>query len=158
LSHRVGARLNYLARVRYVFRGCSVLIDERDRYVETRFLDDSKVGSTPNVDRHSLLVAAELGYDDTWSMSRDHELAHSWLAHMEGLACSPTMWRLAHPERSDVLSDTEVAEEEARVLSFQRSLDKVAPRPWDMGEIPSDHGLPWGDESQPPGADRRSIG
>jgi len=130
--------------VRYIFPSCAVLVDEDSQYVETRFPDGTKVGSTPNRDDHSLRVAAELGYgDDTWTMSRDHELSHSWLAHLAGGGCSPTMWRLAHPESSAVPDDVQVAEEETAILDFQRSLDKRSPRPWDLAAVPSKAPLSW---------------
>jgi len=133
-----------LLRVEYVFPGCSVLVDERARYVETRFPDGTKVGSTPNQDPHSLRLATELGYGgDTWTMSRDHELGHSWLALVDGLAWSPTIWRLAHPNGPDLPSDAEVAAEEARVLAFQRTIDKHAARSWDLAPVPRKQPLPW---------------
>lgn len=123
--------------MQYIFPRCAVLIDEEGHYVETRFEDGSRVGSTPNRDAHSLRVAADLGYgDDTWLMSRDHELAHTWLAHLDGRPWSPTMWRLAHPSGEDLPNDDEVAYEEERILEFQRGLDKTAPRPWDVAEVP----------------------
>ncbi len=128
----------------YVFPGCSVLVDEGARYVETRFADGTKVGSTPNRDSHTLKVAAELGYgDDSWAMSRDHELAHSWLALVDGLPWSPTMWRLAHPHGPDLPDDGQVAEEEARVLEFQKTIDKAGPRCWDLAEVPAKQPLQW---------------
>lgn len=118
--------------MQYVFPRCRVVVDEDARYVESRMEDGTKVGATPNRDERSLAIAAELGYgDDTWLMSRDHELSHTWLAHLDGRPWSPTMWRLAHPYSSDVADDVAVAEEEARVLEFQRTLDKAQPRPWD---------------------------
>jgi|GEM_PF-4871158 len=128
----------------YRFRGCEVVVDERSRYVETRFPDGTKVGSTPNRDDDSLRLAASLGYgDDTWAMSRDHEIAHAWLAHLRGADRSPTMWRLAHPE-GEVISDDEVREEEAEVLELQGALDKAAIRPWDHGdEVERDDRVPW---------------
>src|SRR3954453_17160755 len=141
-------RGHYRRHVQYVFPACAVLIDEDGRYVETRFEDGAKVGSTPNRDEHSRRVAADLGYgDDTWTMSRDHEVAHSWLEHLDGRPWSRrmwrvarrsheplppdgrpwsrTMWRLAHPYDDDLPDDAEVAEEETRVLEFQRHLDKA---------------------------------
>lgn len=130
--------------MRYVYPRCVVLVDEGARYVETRFEDGTKVGSTPNRDGHSLRTAADLGYgEDTWTMSRDHELAHSWLAHLDGRPWSPTMWRLAHPHAVDLPTDDEVAYEEARVLDFQRRLDKSAPRPWDEADVPAKEPLSW---------------
>ena len=89
-------------------------------------------------------MGLELGYgDDTWMMSRDHELSHTWLAHLDGRPWSPTMWRLAHPSSSDVADDVAVAEEEARVLDFQRGLDKSGPRPWDTSEDVERRPLSW---------------
>lgn len=130
--------------MQYVFPHCSILVDARAHYVETRFGDGTKVGSTPNCDDHSLRVAAQLGYgDDTWSMSRDHEVAHTWLAHLAGLRWSPTMWRLAHPWGPDLPNDAQVAEEEATVLRFQGTIDKAAPRPWDLAEVPAKAPLRW---------------
>lgn len=130
--------------VQYVFPRCRVLVDAANQYVETRFPDGAKVGSTPNRDAHSLKVAAELGYgDDTWTMSRDHELGHTWLAHLDGLPWSPTIWRLAHPEDTAVPDDAAVAEEEATVLTFQAGLVKNLPRPWDVAEVPTREPLNW---------------
>jgi hypothetical protein len=121
-----------------------VLVDDSARYVETRFPDGSKVGSTPNHDGHSLRTARHLGYgDDTWAMSRDHELVHTWLAHLGGLPWSPTMWRLAHPDGPDLPDDVQVAEEETMVLEFQRLIDKGSPRPWESATVPAKVPLPW---------------
>ena len=130
--------------MQYVFPHCRVIIDERARYVESVMEDGTKVGATPNRDEASLAIAADLGYgDDTWEMSRDHELSHTWLAHLEGRPCSPTMWRLAHPHSSEVADDRTVAEEEARVLTFQRALDKTGPRPWETSPAVDRLPLPW---------------
>jgi hypothetical protein len=130
--------------VQYVFPSCAVLVDERGRYVETRFPDGTKVGSTPNDDPHTLRTAADLGYGvDTFAMSRDHEVAHTWLAHLAGRPWSPTMWRLAHPYDDDLPNDDEVAREEATVLAFQRTIDKAQPRPWDLADVPEKAPLPW---------------
>ena len=130
--------------VQFVFPHCAVLVDEAQRYVETRFPDGAKVGSTPNHDPHTMRMAADLGYgDDTFAMSRDHEVAHTWLAHLDGGRWSPTMWRLAHPDDPANPDDDAVAEEEARVLDFQRGLDKGAPRPWEVADVPTVEPLPW---------------
>ena len=53
------------------------------------------------------------------------------------------MWRLAHPRATDAIGDSDVAEEEAAVLEFQRLLDKSAPRPWDLAPVPSKGALRW---------------
>ena len=130
--------------MQYDFPRCAVLVDVQGRYVETRFPDGTKVGSTPNRDPHTLDTARELGYgDDTFAMSCDHEVAHTWLAHLDGRPWSPTMWRLAHPDGEELPDDDEVAEEEQRVLDFQKTLDKAAPRPWDVADVPTKSPLPW---------------
>ncbi len=130
--------------MQYVFPHCRVLVDEESRYVETCFPDGTKVGATPNSDGTTLLMGIDLGYgDDTWRMSRDHELSHTWLAHRAQRPWSPTIWRLAHPETEAVAGDAEVAEEEAVVLAFQRLLDKAAPRPWDLSSEIAKLPLPW---------------
>ena len=117
----------------YTLGACRVVVDDERRYLATRFPDGTEVGATPNTDPASLAMAAELGYGaDTWAMSRDHELAHTWIAHVEGRSWSPTLYRLGHPSSGPLVpSDDDVAHEEARVLDFQRRLDKSAPRPWD---------------------------
>ncbi|MCU1362114.1 MAG: hypothetical protein JWN99_3403 [Ilumatobacteraceae bacterium] len=130
--------------MQYLFPRCTVIIDEAARYVETRFEDGSTVGSTPNTDDHTLQLADELGYGaDTWTMSKDHEICHTWLAHLDGEPWSATFWRIAHPDLTGAIGDDEVADEEARVLAFQRTLPKDQPRPWDTGSITVDHSLPW---------------
>lgn len=68
-----------LCAVQYFFRGCTVIVDETQRYIESRFPDGGAAGSTPHADPQTLDVATEMGYADTWTMSRDHELAHTWL-------------------------------------------------------------------------------
>ena len=77
-------------------------------------------------------------------MSRNHELAHAWVAHIDSLDHSPTMWRLAHPEMQGSIGDVEVSQEETRVLEFQRQLDKASARPWDLApDIVVVESLPW---------------
>jgi hypothetical protein len=133
--------------VQYRFPRCLVLVDAAGKYVETRFPDGSRVGSTPNRDDHTKRVAEELGYgDNTFAMSSDHELSHTWLAHLDGLPWSRTMWRLAHPYEDDLPNDDEVAEEEERILEFQKTLAKDQPRPWDLAEIPLKLPLDWNAE------------
>jgi hypothetical protein len=129
----------------YVFPGCRVLVDEAARYLETRFPDGTKVPAAPNTDPRSLAMADELGYgDDTWAMSRDHEITHTWLAHLDGTEISPVLWRLAHPQGPPPQpTPTEIAEEEARALTFQAKLDKQTPRPWDDADVPMKEPLLW---------------
>jgi len=106
------------------------------RYLETIFLDDLYVPATPNFDKDSLKLAEELGYGtDTWAMSRDHEIAHTWLAYKRGKNYSPTLYKVARQQAGlpteYCISDKEVAFEESVVLEFQKQLDKDKPRPWE---------------------------
>jgi hypothetical protein len=127
-----------------VFPHCEIAVDEEQRYVETRFADGTKVGSTPNIDDWTMKIAAELGYGrDSWTMSKDHEIVHTWRAHRAGLRWSATMWRLAHPKAPDLAGDVEVSQEEAAVLEFQRLLMKAEPRPWDVAAVPTKMPLRW---------------
>jgi hypothetical protein len=130
--------------VQYLYPHCTVIIDEEAQYIETRFADGATVGSTPNQDAHTLRMAEALGYGtDTWAMSRDHEMAHTWLAHVAGMPWSNTFWRIAHPTADGSIGDDEVADEETRVLDFQRQLDKAGARPWDVADVPKLDTLPW---------------
>jgi hypothetical protein len=123
----------------YVFAGCTVIVDEEHRYLETWFPDGTRVPAAPNYDAASIERAHDLGYEgDTWAMTRDHELAHSWLAVTSGLGQSPTLWHLAHPE-AEPLGEHDVNGEEARVLRFQRTLSKPGPRPWDVAQVDFAH-------------------
>lgn len=116
----------------YHLGGCTITVDEEARWLQTTLPDGSVVDATGNDDAESLEMAARLGYADTWTMSRDHELMHTWLAVQAGLSHSPTLWRVAHPGDASNISDDEVAREEQAVLDAQAALDKAAPRPWDL--------------------------
>lgn len=115
--------------MRYRFPACVVDVDDDARWVVTRFDDGTEVHAHPNHDPESVARAAALGYHDTWAMSRDHELAHHWLAFRAEHWASFTMWSLAHPDLHR--DDATIHQEEANVLRFQRGLDKAAVRPWE---------------------------
>lgn len=72
-------------------------------------------------------LAEDLGYPDTWSMSRGHEIAHTWLAVEEGYPFSLTLRQVAHQGEAPVLTWGQVAYEEAKVLAWQRDSKS---RPW----------------------------
>lgn len=118
-----------------ILGACTVTIDDTARYLETRFPDGTVLPAAPNYDPASIALAHDLGYvGDTWAMSRDHELTHSWLAALDGLDWSPTLWHVAHrgaPGHVPMSGDA-IRAEEARVLNAQRSLSKMAPRPWEQ--------------------------
>ena len=107
---------------------CSVVVDEEQKYVETRFPDGSKVPAVPNDDPDSLSMASDLGYgENIWQMTIDHEVSHSWLAFLDG-TYSKALWVVAHPEAD---FGDEVGQEEERVLEFQKKLIASDKRPWD---------------------------
>ena len=123
----------------YRFPKFLVAVHEDDHLVRTVFEDDTAVEVRPAAaeDVASALLAYELGYRidiggeqvvaDKWAMVKDHELTRSWIAIQEGKDWSPTLWAIAHGCSVD---DDSVREEEARVLEFQRTLNKGMPRPW----------------------------
>jgi len=94
------------------------------RYAETVFRDGTRVPSVPHEnDLEYLQRARDLGYgDDIWKMSYMHELCHHLLAAMEGRTVSPTLWAVAHGS-TDFLGEEAIAEEEGKVLEFQRKLN-----------------------------------
>lgn len=106
---------------------CTIEWDNDQQWLVTRFPDGTQVPATPNHRPEDIALATELGYPNTWEMSRDHELAHTWLAVREGRDFSPVLWAVAH---RTVLPPGQADREEARVIEFQRSLDKRARRPW----------------------------
>lgn len=65
--------------------------------------------------------AVSLGYgDDTARMSREHELGHALLAHLLGLASSPTMYGIALHGAAEGPYWPAWRDEEACVLALQR--------------------------------------
>jgi hypothetical protein len=93
----------------------------------TVFPDGSALDATPNADPESLRHARELGYGaDTGRMSRDHELAHTFLAVKLGLDRSPTLWTTAHPGRPGGAGPEQREWEEALVFDFQRLVNDPA--------------------------------
>lgn len=117
--------------VTYRLGACTVTVDDENRCLWTRFPDATITTAAPNHDTDSIQRAHDLGYHgDTWAMTRDHELAHTWLAIEAGLDRSPVLWSLCHDPFA--LQLREVFDEEARVLDYQRQLDKNAARPWEV--------------------------
>lgn len=112
----------------------SIHVDDGRCWLETVFFDGSRVPACPEDTDEYRATALRLGYGaDTWSMCRDHELGHSWLAVSRGvgefaarLDYSPTLWAVAH---GGVFWDA--VREEKVVLEWQRQLVKDGPRPWD---------------------------
>lgn len=85
-------------------------------YVETRFPSGraliAAIATQPGQDK----TAADLGFDSPEAMNREHDIAHSLLAHWLGLPWSPNIYALAHGEP---ISDQHVTEE-AAVLALQK--------------------------------------
>lgn len=87
-------------------------------------------------DPASVTLAHDLGYGgDTWAMSRDHELIHSWLAVWRGLPFSPTLWAVSRGDKH-LAADLIREWEEGDVLALQKylklgvcdpDLDRIAP-------------------------------
>lgn len=90
----------------------------------------------------AVALANELGYrGDTWAMSRDHELLHSWLSVRRGLPFSPTLWAVSRGDKR-LTADAIREWEEGDVLAVQKflrlgscdpDLNRVAPPEWREG-------------------------
>jgi hypothetical protein len=79
-------------------------------------------------DHSDVVLARQLGYgDNTWLMTVDHEVAHTWLAWVFGRRASPVLLNKGMGRQCDVWT----AWEEENVLTFQRGLDKEKERPWE---------------------------
>lgn len=79
-----------------------------------------------------LALCADMGYgDDLWAMSLDHEIAHHWLAVLDGLPFSVSLRLVAAGQTADPETRAYIVAEEERVCRWQWQLDKAAPRPWD---------------------------
>jgi hypothetical protein len=65
--------------------------------MQTIFDDHSFAPATPNSSPVDTERAHVLGYNgDTWSMTLDHELLHTWVAERLGRECSVVLWNVAH--------------------------------------------------------------
>lgn len=92
-------------------------------YTETCYHDGTRVTATPEDSDPYRTNAVELGYGmDTASLSRDHEILHTFLAEALGYGSSPTLWAVAHHFEGEVALLWEQEEEEAWTLAFQSYL------------------------------------
>lgn len=90
-------------------------------------------------DPASVALAHELGYGgDTWAMSRDHELLHSWLAVRRGLPFSPTLWAVSRGDKH-LTADAIREWEEGDVLAVQKFLRLGASDP-DLDRVAAPEG------------------
>jgi len=92
-------------------------------YTETCYHDGTRVTATPEDSDQYRANAVELGYGtDTASLSRDHEILHTFLAEALGYGSSPTLWAVAHNFEGAVALLWEQEEEETWTLAFQSYL------------------------------------
>ncbi len=102
----------------YTFKHCWVHCSEN--YTETVFHDGTRVPAMAEHTDEYREKAAKYGYvDDIVSMSREHEILHTFLAEYLGYGSSPTLWALAHPHVKGVATLNEQMDEEVHVLAFQ---------------------------------------
>jgi len=107
------------------FRHCWV--NTAPGYTETCFHDGTRVTATPDDGDEYRGKAARYGYgDDLESLSRDHEILHTFLAEALGYGASPTLWAVAHGQQN-VAPIWEQVEEEAWTLAFQTYLQGGPP-------------------------------
>jgi hypothetical protein len=103
------------------FPNCRLYVDHEARYVQTVFEDGTYAPATPNQREEDINRARDLGYDgDTWEMTLDHELLHTWVPQQMGLAYSQILWNVAHGGGKKWPPWGK--EEEGYVTSFQRYL------------------------------------
>lgn len=102
----------------------AVYVDNQQRVLRTYFPDGTYLDASPNYDKNSFDRAVAIGYDgDTWWMSREHELVHTFLAVKAGLPYSPTLWTVANKGKpGDAPNDYREAEEGV-VMEFQRYMN-----------------------------------
>ena len=92
-------------------------------YTETCYHDGTRVTATPQDSEEYRANAANLGYGtDTGSLSRDHEILHTFLAEALSGGASPTLWAVAHNFEVAVAPIWEQEEEESWTLAFQSFL------------------------------------
>ena len=92
-------------------------------YTETCYHDGTRVTATPEDSDSYRANAAELGYGlDTGSLSRDHEILHTFLAEALTGGASPTLWAVAHNFEGATAPIWEQEEEESWPLAFQSYL------------------------------------
>ena len=92
-------------------------------YTETCYHDGTRVTATPEDSDAYRANAAALGYGtDTASLSRDHEILHTFLAEALGFGSSPTLWAVAHNFGEQTAPIWEQEEEETWTLAFQSFL------------------------------------
>jgi hypothetical protein len=94
----------------------AVAVEIHDGWTVTRFSDGQEVHALHREQPGQADLAARLGYGTAAAMNREHDLAHSILAHALGLPHSHTLHDVAHGRPA---SDLHAIEEEA-VLALQR--------------------------------------
>lgn len=81
----------------------------------THFADGSVTEADHAAQPGQAKTAASIGYSSAEAMNREHDLAHSLLAHWLGLDYSPTLHAVANGQRSAIWEA-----EESAVLALQR--------------------------------------
>lgn len=97
-----------------------------ERHLRTTFGDGTCVPAQPHDNAAYLSTAIGCGYetsDPCWDLCRDHELAHTWLAHALRDEHSLTLWLIAHGATRVALSHPAVGREERDVLAYQTRLN-----------------------------------
>ena len=120
-EYRAAAALTARLTKTLQFRHCWV--NSAPGYTETCYHDGTRVPATPEDSDQYRTNAVELGYGtDTASLSRDHEILHTFLAEALGYGSSPTLWAVAHNFEGEVALLWEQEEEETWTLAFQSYL------------------------------------
>jgi SAM-dependent methyltransferase len=120
-EYRAAAALTARLTKTLKFRHCWV--NSAPGYTETCYHDGTRVTAIPEDSDQYRANAMELGYGmDTASLSRDHEILHTFLAEALGYGSSPTLWAVAHNFEGETAQLWEQEEEESWTLAFQSYL------------------------------------
>lgn len=99
------------------FQACEVVVWSDD-YIETVFSDGAVAPALFSYTEQDRQLAMAIGYgDDVRQMHREHDVAHTFLAEMEGDSYSPVLRGIATHKP---LMGTAREREETKVLMFQR--------------------------------------
>jgi hypothetical protein len=104
----------------YIIGLCRICVCDATRSLKTYFPDGTSLEAGANDDDDSQKWALDLGYSNTWDMSREHEILHTWLALKQGMKFSPTLWSVANRGKEGCLKRVDQGQEEWLICCFQR--------------------------------------
>lgn len=109
------------------FPHCHVDIFNETRCLRTVFDDGLTLYAAANDDKQSVDKAYFLGYTDTWSMTREHEIAHTLFGLSLGLKWSRVLHHAAYQQVSHEreITHEESALEEQIIVAIQKRVNRI---------------------------------